>query len=403
MRGRRSRIAPPWLAPKTPPGAAPKGPARVAPKMITTLLVSLLLLCASARARAASFVVNGAAAQDGKSQVIVPLQSGAFVRIRTEADAQWAGDATNNLVEAEDKPNLLHRVFVDGRNQLFFGYELVVERAAEARYFRVTVRALSEEYLRELFERAAFRGLRLHPGYNATAFPAGPQFVRDGDTFALDVLRNPRTGAKIVDVIQVSLSDPSLRQAATDQPPRDFAPEDIQLKVSNYRLRVNGETVHRGTGGCAGALVWFSVGDRGRFVFSLVERPGYKFEKIGTVRHNLIRFESGGDTYEWESALPVVGTGGNWNLWVLHDPDYSLDLFDTPAAPRAGEGDRNIVEKTDAAVRRMNRRRATGQAEFGTQAGTQESMTRAPTSARRVRVVIGSADGVEQLFPGQQK
>jgi hypothetical protein len=380
-----------------------KALARVASKMTATLLVSLLLLCASAEASPASGVVNGTTAQDGKSQLIVPMQSGAFVVIRTEADAQWAGDATSNLIEAEDKPNLLHRVFVDSRNQLFFGYELVVERAAEARYFWVTVRALSDDYLSELFERPAFRGRRLHPSYNATAFPAGPQFVRDGDTFALDVLRNPRTGAKVVDVIQVSLSDPSLRQAATDQPPRDFAPEDVQLKVSNYRLRVNGETVYRSTGGCSGALVWFSVGDRGRFVFSLVERPGYKFEKVGTVRHNLIRFESGGDTYEWESALPVVGTGGNWNIWVLHDPDYSLDLFDPPAAPRGPEADKTIVEKTDDAVRRMKRRQATGQAEFGSQAPSQEPTTQAPKRARRVRVVIGSADGVEQLFPRQQK
>jgi hypothetical protein len=382
---------------------ASKALARVASKVTASLLVSLLLLCVPAQARPASGVVNGTVAQDGRSQLIVPMQSGAVVRIRTEADAQWAGDATSNLIEAEDKPNLLHRVFVDSRNQLFFGYELVVERAAEARYFWVTVRALSEEYLRELGERPAFRGRRLHPSYNATAFPAGPQFVRDGDTFALDVLRNPRTGAKIVDVIQVTLSDPSLRQAATDQPPRDFAPEDVQLKVSNYRLRVNGETVYRSTGGCSGALVWFSVGDRGRFVFSLVERPGYKFEKVGTVRYNLIRFESGGDTYEWESALPVIGTGGNWNLWVLHDPDYSLDLFGPTPAPRTGEADKTIVEKTDDAVRQMKQRQATGQAEFGAQPGAREPATQAPARARRVRVVIGSADGVEQLFPRQQK
>jgi hypothetical protein len=378
-------------------------PARVASKLAATLLASLLLVCASAQALPRPVVFDGGSAQDGKSQLIVPMQSGAFVRIRTEADAQWGGDATSNLIEAEDKPNLLHRVFVDSRNQLFFGYELVVERAAEARYFWVTVRALSDDYLSELFERPAFRGRRLHPSYNATAFPAGPQFVRDGDTFALDVLRNPRTGAKIVDVIQVSLSDPSLRQAATDQPPRDFAPEDVQLKVSDYKLRVNGETVYRSTGGCSGALVWFSVGDRGRFVFSLVERPGYKFEKVGTVRHNLIRFESGGDTYEWESALPVVGTGGNWNIWVLHDPDYSLDLFDPTPAPRTGEADKTVAEKTDDAVRRMQQRKAQAAAEFGSRPAARAPTAQAPRRARRVRVVIGSADGVEQLFPGQQK
>src|SRR5215216_5990202 len=278
--------------------------------------VSLLLLCLAAPARPSAFLANdagapGPAAQDGKSQLIVPLKSGAFVVIRTEATAPSAGEAASNLVESEDKPNLLHRVFVDSRNEMFFGYELLVERAAEARYFWVTVRALSEDYLRELRERPSFRGRRLHPGYNATAFPASPQFLRDGDTFALDVFQNPRTGTKIVDVIQVSLTDPSLRQAAGDAP-RDFSPEDVQLKVSDYKLKVNGETVYRSTGGCAGAVIWFSLGDRGRFVFSLVERPGFQFQKVGAVRNNTLAFEWDGDKYEWESSRAVVGTGGNW-------------------------------------------------------------------------------------------
>jgi hypothetical protein len=331
------------------------------------------------------------------------MQSGAFVVIRTESAPPSAEDATSNLIEAEDKPNLLHRDFVDSKNELFFGYELLVEPVPATRQFRVTVRPLSEEYLRGLRARRAFEKRRLHPSYNPAAFSTASQLIGDGDTFALDVLRNPRTGTKIMDVIQVSLSDPSLQQAATDQPPRDFALEDVQLKVSNYRLRVNGETVYRSTGGCAGALVWFSVGDRGRFVFSLVPRAGQPFQKVGSVRHNLIRFESGGDTYEWESALPVVGTGGNWNLWVLHDPDYSLDLFDPPAAPRAAEGDKTIVEKTDDAVRQMKRRKSSAQADFGTPAATQEPQPPAPRRTRRIRVVIGAADGVEQLFPGQQK
>jgi hypothetical protein len=367
--------------------------------------VTLLLLCLAAPARSLADVpggagANGAAARDAKSQLIVPMQSGAFVVIRTEAAPPSAGDATNNLIESEDKPNLLHRVFVDSNNELFFGYELLVERAAEARYFWVTVRALSDEYLRELSRRPSFRGRRLHPGYNATAFPAAPQFLRDGDTFALDVFSNPRTGAKIVDVIQVSLTDPGLRQAASDQPPRDFAPEDVQLKVSDYKLKVNGETVYRSTGGCSGALVWFSLGDRGRFVFSLVERPGYDFRKVGSVRHNTVAFEWGGDRYEWESARPVVGTGGNWNVWVLHDPEYKLDLFEQPAAPPGVGDDKTFAQQTDEAVRRMKRART--QADYGSAeaARQQPPPTQKP---RRVRVVIGSADGVENLFPRQQR
>jgi hypothetical protein len=359
--------------------------------------VALLLLCLAAPARASlegSAGVTPDAGQDGKSRLIVPMQSGAFVVIRTESAPSSGVEATSDLVESEDKPNLLHRVFVDSRNGMFFGYELLVERAAESGYFWVTVRALGEDYLRGLRERPAFRGRRLHPGYNATAFPASPQFLRDGDTFALDVFHNPRTGTKIVDVIQVSLTDPSLRQAASDEP-RDFSPEDVQLKVSDYRLKVNGETVYRSTGGCAGAVIWFSLGDRGRFVFSLVERPGFPFQKVGAVRNNTVAFEWGGDRYEWESSLPVVGAGGNWNLWVLHDPDYRVDLFEQPDAPPAAEPEKSLKQNADEAARRMRQRGA--QAEYGAPSA------QPPKRARRTRVVIGSADGVEHLFPGQQK
>src|SRR5215216_6600874 len=112
--------------------------------------VAFLLLCLAAPARALADLPDGAgagggAAQDAKSQLIVSMQSGAFVVIRTEAAPPSAGDATDSLIESEDKPNLLHRVFVDGNSGLFFGYELLDERAAEARYFWVTVRALSDE------------------------------------------------------------------------------------------------------------------------------------------------------------------------------------------------------------------------------------------------------------------
>ncbi|MET0650058.1 MAG: hypothetical protein ABW208_25910 [Pyrinomonadaceae bacterium] len=361
--------------------------------------VALLVVCLAAPARGA---VGGpthadGSAQDGKSSLSVPMQSGAFVVIRTEAAPPSAGEYAGDLIKSEDRPNLLHRVFVDGRNEMFFGYELLVERAAESRYFWVTVRALSEEFLGELRERPSFRGRRLHPGYNATAFPASPQLLRDGDTFALDVFHNPRTGTKIVDYVQVSLTDPSLRRAAAEEP-RDFSPEDVQLKVSDYKLRVNGETVYRSTGGCAGAVIWFSLGDRGRFVFSLVERPGFQFQKVGAVRHNTVAFEWGGDKYEWESSLPVVGSGGNWNLWVLHDPNYKLDLFDPTPAPHAAEGDKTFAQKAADAERRVKQSRTS--AGYGAPPAA-EAPT--PKRARRTRVVIGSADGVEYLFPRQQK
>jgi hypothetical protein len=334
-------------------------------------------------------------AQDGKSQLIVPLQSGAYVVITTEAVPPSARETSTNFIEAEDKPNLIHRVFVDRKNELFFGYELLVEPLAKSRQFRVTVRPLSAEYLEQLRARPAFQKRQLHPSYNAAAFPATPQVVAEGDTFALDVLQNPRTGTKIVDVIKVTLDNPSLQEPSSERPPRDFTLEDIQLKVTNYKLRVNGETVYRSTGGgCAGALVWFSLRERGRFIFSLIPRAGYAFQKIGAIQHNKITFEWEGDRYEWESSLPVVGVGGNWNLWVLHDPDYNFDLFDQmnnrPDAARPN------TSAQDEAMRQMKSRRP--RAEFG--APAEQPQPKPATAPKpRVRVIIGAADEAEYLFP----
>jgi hypothetical protein len=353
------------------------------------LLSACLSLCVTPGGAAAA--ASGSDSQEGKSQLIVPMQSGAFVQIATESVPPGLPDVSVSFIESEATPNLIHRVFVDKKGELYFGYELLVEPVAATRQFRVTVRPLSAEYEQTLRARRAFQNRRLHPSYNASAFDSRPQLIGEGDTFALDVLRNPRTGMKVVDFVTVSLDDPRFQSArASEGPPRDFSLADVPLKVTNYNLLVNGESAWRSTGGCSGPLVWFSLADRGRFIFSLTPRPGYDFKKVGAVEHNKISFTWGEDRFEWVSALPVVGTGGNWSLWVLHDPDYSFDLYDKPGGV-GGEGPG--VEQT---LRRA--RQAKSRAEFGT---PEESSK--PARAKRIRVAIGAADEVERLLPKKQE
>lgn len=356
---------------------------------LLTTLAALACLLAAAGARA-----NTTDLKDGKPQVVVALRSGAHVRIRTESDPPGGWEAPSNFVEAGEKPNVVRRVFVDSKDELFFGYELLVERA-ESNQFLVAVRPLSNAYLKQLYARPAFRKRRLHPSYNPSAFSTAPQTVGDGDTFALDVLRNARTGAKIVDVIQVSLSDESAEEPAGEEP-RDFALEDIQLQVKNYELLIDGESVYKSPGGSlSGPLVWLALRDRGRFVFSLVPRPGYDFQKTAKLEGNKISFEWSGERFEWVSSEPVVGLGGNWNLWVLHDPDYSFDLFDqTPT--RNAPSDPTFAQQTDEAVRNAQKRNS--QAGFGSDNSNTQQQP-APKRARRTRVIIGAANSVSDLFP----
>lgn len=356
------------------------------------LALAALCLCAVAGAKEPD-----ARGSSNKTQLIVPMRSGAFVSIRTESVPPGAGGETSDFAESEDNPNVLQRVFVDNKNDLFFGYELMVERVAPAGKFRVTVRPLGEAYMRQLRARPMFQKRRIHPSYNAAAFNSTPQLINDGDTFALDVLQSARTGTKIIDVITVTLADPGTREALSDSPPRDLALEEVQLKVTNYRLAVNGETIReRPSGGCTGALVWFALPDRGRFIISLVPRPGFDFHKVGSIKHNALTFEWDGDRYEWESSQPIVGTGGNWNVWVLHDPDYKFDIFDQPTM-RAAESE-TLTKQYEEAKQRARQRQT--KAELGAPSA-QSSTTATAPNPRRVRVVIGSADAVEYLFPKQ--
>src|SRR5437588_4200860 len=87
-------------------------------------LLALVSFCAS---HAAAVETNTTDAQDGKSQLVVRTQGGAYVRVRTEFVPPTSQDSTSNILESEDTSNLIHRVFVDGKNELFFGYELLVE------------------------------------------------------------------------------------------------------------------------------------------------------------------------------------------------------------------------------------------------------------------------------------
>jgi hypothetical protein len=72
------------------------------------------------------------------------------------------------------------------------------------------------------------------------------------------------------------------------------------------------------------------VPGQGRFVFSLVPYEGYDFRKVGLIENNRIAFSWKGRSYEWISREAIVGSGGAWNLWVLHDADYQ-DRFIPPA------------------------------------------------------------------------
>jgi len=151
--------------------------------------------------------------------------------------------------------------------------------------------------------------------------------------------------------------------------------------------------VGKSTNGCAGALLWFYVQNRGRFIVSLVPRPGYEFQRVGIIEDNRIEFTVNDNHYEWLSSSPILPGGGTWNLWVLHDPKYA-PIFGSDPAPAPNK---NVIEKLNEVV-------SNAQTEARIRAQNQSNLRnikdlKKPPLIRRPLVMVGGADRIENLWP----
>jgi hypothetical protein len=344
------------------------------------------------------------AQEDKKGKLIVSMKDSYYVAFSTtpDANAPYASDWKTNLAEAYFEANTIRRVLVDSGGTLFFGYILVVEPIPSTKQFKVSVRPLSPEDEQELRARKSFNTRRIHPNYNVAGLSrsSAPQIINDGDTFALDVLVNPQTGDKITDIVTVSSDQARLHEAPANEIPRDFTLDDVAMKMINYQLLVNGELVAGGkrSGACSGPLIWFHLPERGgRFIFSLMPHTGYDFQKIGTIENNRIKFKLNGATYEWVSNTPVVGTGGNWNLYVLYDPGYIPDPYLLGVNGAAKPEKRDSSSRLTEVEKNMRRTRTVGAAGFEKPTDSRKDENERESSA--ARLIIGASDSIENLLP----
>ncbi len=226
----------------------------------------------------------------------------------------------------KDGNKTLHRIISDRDGGLYFGYDLKVDFNSATGKFNLSIKPLSitpimEKPLKDL----AVGSL---PNYPETLV------VEDGDTITLDILEDPLTKVKIVDVIKVKIvGAKDIRaqnlnienSAAASKPSQDFTPEILQMmKLTNVKIFVNGAEVAN-PGSLSGQIMYFYIPEKGRFIFSLAPHKGYNFQKIGTVENNEISFAVNGDSYKLVSSSPVLVAGGSWSLWVLYDADFRPD------------------------------------------------------------------------------
>jgi hypothetical protein len=204
---------------------------------------------------------------------------------------------------------------------------------------------------------------------------------------------NQESGAKIIDVVSVTFDRSTLRDSYHESAPKDFTLDAVALEMKNYSLLIDGTLVSKSksTIGCSGALLWFYVPERGRFIFSLLPREGYDFEKIAVLDGNKIEFTVDGERYEWLSGASILPNEGTWNLWVLHDKQYTPLFGAGVTARRTRPKGPNVFEKLEEA---LTNRGAT--MTLGVPVRSRNNKT---TAAVPQRVMVGGADSMENLLP----
>jgi tetratricopeptide (TPR) repeat protein len=116
------------------------------------------------------------------------------------------GDASLAIGDtALARSNGVSRLLWDRETGAYFGYQVEVKRQRTSRPFRVTVKPLDPAAEGTLRNRVACAGCPPPTPISSSPvrYPA-PQQLAEGDSLTLELLTNPQTGEKILDVVKVS-------------------------------------------------------------------------------------------------------------------------------------------------------------------------------------------------------
>jgi tetratricopeptide (TPR) repeat protein len=262
----------------------------------------------------ASAVLAAAAGADERF-VFATLQNGTsvgFALVRTgEAGPSGAmGEA------AVPRSNSVSRVLWDRESGAYFGYRLEVERKDGPRPFRVSFKPLDRASVeRELKQRGDCPGCPPPAPLGAgPRFPA-PQILAEGEALTLELLANPETGERILDVVRLSVqavTPEAMRAAAARALEGQQAVRRAAVHVARFRyaaaadeyrkaleVQPNDPTVHNKLGICYQQLRDDSQARR-EYERALAIDPGYAevWNNIGTLEQAKRRFKAAVRAYK---------------------------------------------------------------------------------------------------------
>jgi hypothetical protein len=212
----------------------------------------------------------------------------------------------------------------DGRSII---YKLIVKRLENGARFEVLLQA--HEPTPEQVEKWSIDPARVENDFLSKY--TQPITLNDGDIISLDVILEPRTGAKLVDFFQISTGEPITRRNPDKlkAEARALTLKDLMLTVvGGNEVRRNGEKLRMGGGGASGRYIWLGIPQVGRAIFTLDTPPeGSGFEQTAVVNNNQLIFSINGAQYEWISKSRIVPADGSFHVWMKFDPTFSSPSF----------------------------------------------------------------------------
>ena len=336
-------------------------------------------------------------------QLIVSLPEGGFVSFKNQTawtDLRQAFDlrklpAALGSQAVADRNQTIHRVLRDNDGKFVFGYDLWINGDPNTKQFKISVKPLDTELQNTLRVNDQ---TTLNESISTFPKPTEPQILDDGAEFSLDLLINKNTGIKIIDVVKVTFDRLRLESDSPRLRPRDFTLEAVALEMKDYSLLVNDNLIatSKSKVGSAGTLLWIYIPNRGRFIFSLFPREGYSFQKTGTVAGNKIEFTLDGDRYQWLSSSPILREEGAWNLWVLHDVQYSPFAVRQPP-PTEKSALEKLDELMNSTLQKSSTAIKTRPSAF--RVGPDPKKVEKPAVKPLEKVMMGGADRIENLLP----
>jgi hypothetical protein len=230
---------------------------------------------------------------------------------------------------------VIHRIVTDLFRHVYSCYDLVLEgRENDQDSFLATVRPTSADY----------GGRPSAPEWkfvSPLAYPA-PRVVQDGDDFQVrpgiptgadtrrlldELIRNAESQRLDSNLAPTAAgpiaAEPNTGETIVEEPARQFSGDHAEMRIWHPSFRVSGVvTSNSGLSAYAvdGPFPWFYVPGRGRYILSLLPRPG--FVKAGEVRGATMNIVLDHATIEVWSSITVAPGNSPYFLYTLHDADW---------------------------------------------------------------------------------